>query len=38
MDEAGKRVEAVVNDIAAIDLGDSRLNFRARHVAARRRE
>jgi hypothetical protein len=35
MDEAGKRVEAVVNEISAVDLGDSRLNFRARHVGAR---
>ncbi len=28
-------MEAVVNEISAVDLGDSRLNFRARHVGAR---
>ena len=35
MDEAGKRVEAVVDEIAGADFGDSRLSFRARQVAAR---
>lgn len=35
MDDARKRVEAVVDEISGIDLGDSRLNFRARGAIAR---
>ena len=35
MDDAGKRKEAVVDEIQAIELGDSRLNFRARSISGR---
>jgi hypothetical protein len=35
MDHAGKRIEAVVDEIQGIELGDSRLNFRARSISGR---
>jgi hypothetical protein len=35
MDDAGKRKEAVVDEVQAIELGDSRLNFRARAISGR---
>jgi hypothetical protein len=35
MDEAGKRVQAVEEELACVDLGDRRLDFRARRVAKR---
>jgi Transposase DNA-binding/Transposase DDE domain len=35
MDDAAKRAEAVVNEVESIELGDSRLDFRARRIASR---
>jgi hypothetical protein len=35
MDDAAKRVEAVVDEMSAVDLGDGRLNFRGRMIARR---
>src|SRR3954466_13261069 len=34
MDDSAKRGEAVVEDVSAVDLGDSRLNFRARRIVS----
>jgi len=34
MDDSAKRVEAVIDDVRAVDLGDSRLNFRARQIVS----